>query len=75
MDDAAVTILMECLDPSIPGLVQSAFKHQKLTFTNVLQKEELVYSSVLESEQKIEDRTKDYGSKSVLPALMAHPAR
>ena len=75
MDEAAVTILMEGLDPSISGFVQSALKHQKPTFTNVLQEAELVYSSVSASEQKTEVRSNEYGVKHSRPAVLTNPAR
>ena len=65
MDDAAVTILLEGLDPSLSGFVQSALKHQKPTFTNVLQEADLVYSSVVASERRSESRELPYASKQV----------
>jgi hypothetical protein len=55
MDETAVTILMEGLDPSLSGFVQSALRSQKPTFTNVLQEAELVYSSVQASKTRAED--------------------
>jgi hypothetical protein len=55
MDETAVTILMEGIDPSLSGFVQSAFRSQKPTFTNVLQEAELVYSSVQASKTRAED--------------------
>ena len=53
MDETAVTILMEGLNPSLSGFVQSALRHQKPTFTNVLQKAELVYYSVQATGRRI----------------------
>ena len=55
MDETAVTILMEGLDPSLSGFVQSALRNQKPTFTNVLQEAELVFSSVQATARRSED--------------------
>ena len=63
MDETAVTILMEGLDPSLSGFVQSALRHQKPTFTNVLQEAELVYSSV-----QATGRKEEYGQHGTVPA-------
>ena len=63
MDETAVTILMEGLDPSLSGFVQSALRHQKPTFTNVLQEAELVYSSV-----QATGRKEEYVQHGTVPA-------
>jgi hypothetical protein len=56
MDEATVSILMEGLDPSQSGFLQSALRHQKPTFTNILQEAELVYSSVNTPGRRYGDR-------------------
>ena len=55
MDETAVTILKEGLDPSLSGFVQSALRNQKPTFTNMLQEAELVYSSFQATALRSED--------------------
>jgi hypothetical protein len=64
MDEAAVTILLEGLDPSLSGFVQSALRNQKPTFTSVIQEAELVYKSVQAAEKRLSDRSQLLDSRS-----------
>lgn len=70
MDEAAVTILLEGLDPSLSGFVQSALRNQKPTFTSVIQEAELVYTSVKAAEQRMSDRSQLLESRSSRPLLL-----
>jgi hypothetical protein len=45
MDEAALTILLEGLEPLLSGFVQSALRNQKPTFTSMIQEAELVYTA------------------------------
>jgi hypothetical protein len=49
MDAAAVSILLEGLQPSLSGFVRSALRSQKPTFANVIQEAELIHKSVTAS--------------------------
>jgi hypothetical protein len=74
MDEAAVTILLEGLDPSLSGFVQSALKNQKPTFTLVIQEAEMVYSSVRATERRFVARNGG-DLKSMRPAILTNPNR
>jgi hypothetical protein len=72
MDEPAVTILMEGLDPSLSGFVQSALRSQKPTFTSVLQEAELVYSSVQASKKRCSEVKSHLGSHLLTPVTRLH---
>jgi hypothetical protein len=74
MDEAAVTILLEGLDPSLSGFSQSALKNQKPTFTSVIQEAEMVYSSVRATERRFVARNGG-DLKSMRPAVLTDPNR
>jgi hypothetical protein len=75
MDEVAVTILMEGLDPSIAGFVQSALRHQKPTFTSIMQEAELVHTSVRAAERKAAEQGAPEASRNPRPTLLLNPAR
>ena len=75
MDEATVTILMEGLDPSLAGFVQSALRHQKPTFTNILQEAELVYSSVNAPGRRMGEREVTQANRPGRMTVAMNPSR
>jgi hypothetical protein len=75
MDEAAVTVLLEGLDPSVSGFVQSALRQQKPTFTNVLQEAELVFASVQATEARVTEKSAPNPSRPHRPAILARTDR
>jgi hypothetical protein len=74
MDEAAVTNLLERLDPSLSGFVQSALKNQNPTFTSKIQEADMVYSSVRATERRFVARNGG-DLKSMRPAVFTNPNR
>ena len=75
MDEAAVTVLLEGLDPSVSGFVQSALRHQKPTFTNVVQEAELVFASVQATEARVVEKSAPSASRHNRSTILANTNR